>query len=71
MKCITTTTVQLRENPRNGPDLEDTYTSTSTLDETFTKILVYPIPSDGTLYIESNFTEKSVVQITDLLGNII
>ena len=48
-----------------------TYASTSTVGETFTKILVYPNPSDGTLYIESNFTEKSVVQITDLLGNTI
>jgi hypothetical protein len=48
-----------------------TYTTTSSIDETFTKVLVYPNPSDGTLYIESNFTEKSVVQITDLLGNTI
>ena len=48
-----------------------TYTTTSSIDKTFTKVLVYPNPSDGTLYIESNFTEKSVVQITDLLGNTI
>lgn len=48
-----------------------TYASTSNVEETFTKVLVYPNPSDGTLYIESNFTEKSVVQITDLLGNTI
>ena len=46
-----------------------TYATTSSIDETFTKVLVYPNPSDGTLYIESNFTKKSVVQITDLLGN--
>ena len=45
-----------------------TYTSTSTVDETFTKVLVYPNPSDGVLYIESDFTENSVLQITDLLG---
>ena len=45
-----------------------TYTSTSTVDETFTKVLVYPNPSDGVLYIESDFSENSVLQITDLLG---
>ena len=45
-----------------------TYASTSTVDETFTKVLVYPNPSDGVLYIESDFTENSVLQITDLLG---
>ena len=45
-----------------------TYTSTSTVDETFTKVLVYPNPSDGVLYIESDFTENSVLQIIDLLG---
>jgi hypothetical protein len=48
-----------------------TYASTSNVEETFTKVLVYPNPSDGTLFIESNFTETSVVQITDLLGNTI
>ena len=45
-----------------------TYASTSTVDETFTKVLVYPNPSDGVLYIESDFSENSVLQITDLLG---
>ena len=45
-----------------------TYASTSTVDETFTKVLVYPNPSDVVLYIESDFSENSVLQITDLLG---
>ena len=45
-----------------------TYASTSTVDETFTKVLVYPNPSDGVLYIESDFSENSIIQITDLLG---
>ena len=45
-----------------------TYASTSNIDETFSKVLVYPNPSDGVLYIESDFTENSVLQITDLLG---
>jgi hypothetical protein len=45
-----------------------TYASTSTVDETFSKVLVYPNPSDGVLYIESNFSENSVLQITDFFG---
>ena len=45
-----------------------TYASTSTVDETFTKVLVYPNPSDGVLYIESDFSENSILQITNLLG---
>ena len=48
-----------------------TYASTSTVDETFTKVLVYPNPSDVVLYIESDFSENSVLQITDLLGKTI
>ena len=46
-----------------------TYASTSTVDETFSKVLVYPNPSDEFLYIESDFSENSIIQITDLLGN--
>ena len=45
-----------------------TYASTSTVDETFTKVLVYPNPSDEVFYIESDFSENSALQITDLLG---
>jgi len=45
-----------------------TYASTSNIDETFSKVLVYPNPSNGVLYIESDFSENSVLQITDLLG---
>jgi hypothetical protein len=33
--------------------------------------LVYPNPSDGILFIETDFKENSVVQIIDLIGNII
>ena len=40
----------------------------SNIDETFSKVLVYPNPSNGVLYIESDFSENSVLQITDLLG---
>jgi len=45
-----------------------TYASTSNVDEIFSKVLVYPNPSDGVLYIESDFSENSILQITDLLG---
>ena len=30
--------------------------------------MVYPNPSDEVFYIESDFSENSVLQITDLLG---
>ena len=45
-----------------------TYASTSNIDEIFSKVLVYPNPSNGVLYIESNFSENSILQITNLLG---
>ncbi len=46
-----------------------TYEQLSSINESFTKVLVYPNPSDGNLYVESDFIENSMVQITDLLGN--
>ncbi len=48
-----------------------TYASTSTVDKTFTKVLVYPNPSDEILFIETDLKENSVVQIVNLLGNIV
>jgi len=48
-----------------------TYASTSAVNENYSEILIYPNPSNGDINIESNFTENSVVQITDLSGNTI
>ncbi len=46
-----------------------TYANTSGLADLDSKILAYPNPSNGNLFIETNFVGNGVIQIIDLLGN--
>ena len=46
-----------------------TNANSTSLNENYSEILIYPNPSNGNINIESDFKENSIIQITDLLGN--